>query len=329
MPYREHLQSASDLVTPYSKIRAGFIQVALEKNHQATPYVEEAKALKRAVAKVATPRTLLTLSELRPALLTAAGVSDKAAAHLQESDQTSAILGLIENFLEPAGDDFVKELVFRFLLTKGDSLGGRMRNLAGLLAERRLTKALIATLSIHGKSFSWLSRKSRSWRTVEANDPDIDSRIRGLHWQVDGQPRTLIYNLTVPVVNKNVDLCLLHAEPDSINFGSANPSSHHRVKAYIALGELKGGIDPSGADEHWKTANSALDRIRKAFAADGYNPALFFLAAAIATAMAEEIYRQLQTGQLANAANLRMADIFVAWSSMSQHVAAWELIESS
>ena len=31
------------------------------------------------------------------------------------------------------------------------------------------------------------------------------------------------------------------------------------------FGELKGGIDPAGADEHWKTGNSALVRIRKAF----------------------------------------------------------------
>jgi type II restriction enzyme len=304
MPHQQHLQSADDLVTPYSKIRAGFIQVALEKNHQATPYIEEAKALKVAASKMKTPRDLLILSELRPALLTAAGVSDKATNHLQESDQIAAILGLIENFLEPAGDDFVDELVFRFLLTKGDSLGGRMRNLAGLLAERQLTRALIATLTIRGKLFSWLSRNSRTWRVGDADNPGVDVRIRGLHWMVNNQHRTLIYNLTVPVVNKNVDLCLLHTKPDSVNFGSAKPSTHHQVEAYIALGELKGGIDPAGADEHWKTANSALGRIREAFAAGGYSPDLFFLAAAIAPAMAEEIYRQLQTGQLANAANI-------------------------
>jgi hypothetical protein len=33
----------------------------------------------------------------------------------------------------------------------------------------------------------------------------------------------------------------------------------------IALGELKGGIDPGGADEHWKTAQAAFNRIRQAF----------------------------------------------------------------
>jgi type II restriction enzyme len=39
---------------------------------------------------------------------------------------------------------------------------------------------------------------------------------------------------------------------------------------------LKGGIDPAGADEHWKTAGSALLRIKRAFQAEGLAPATFF-----------------------------------------------------
>lgn len=55
------------------------------------------------------------------------------------------------------------------------------------------------------------------------------------------------------------------------------------------LGELKGGIDPAGADEHWKTANTALDRIRNSFANVGYSVKTSFVGAAIANAMAVEI----------------------------------------
>jgi type II restriction enzyme len=55
---------------------------------------------------------------------------------LTEDDKTLAIRGLIEKFLEPAGDGFVDELIYRYLLIKGDALGGRIRNLAGLLGER-------------------------------------------------------------------------------------------------------------------------------------------------------------------------------------------------
>lgn len=71
-------------------------------------------------------------------------------------------------------------------------------------------------------------------------------------------------------------------------------------KNYIVMGELKGGIDPAGADEHWKTARAALDRIRSSFK----KVYIAFIGGAIEKAMAEEIYSQLQTGMLDYAANL-------------------------
>src|SRR5215210_5013030 len=77
---------------------------------------------------------------------------------------------------------------------------------------------------------------------------------------------------------------------------------------YVALGELKGGIDPAGADEHWKTARTALLRIREAFSSHGLAPASFFVGAAIVKGMAEEIWTQLENGALTNAANLTDAN---------------------
>ncbi|NIA06699.1 MAG: hypothetical protein GWP14_03525 [Actinobacteria bacterium] len=74
--------------------------------------------------------------------------------------------------------------------------------------------------------------------------------------------------------------------------------------AYIALGELKGGIDPAGADEHWKTARTALSRIREAFSKHKIEPHIFFIGAAIEAKMASEIWRMLKTGRLENAVNL-------------------------
>jgi len=73
-------------------------------------------------------------------------------------------------------------------------------------------------------------------------------------------------------------------------------------KLYLALGELKGGIDPAGADEHWKTARTAIDRILKGFA--GYTPATFFIGAAIEKKMAGEIWKLLEDSTITNAANL-------------------------
>jgi type II restriction enzyme len=81
-----------------------------------------------------------------------------------------------------------------------------------------------------------------------------------------------------------------------------------QATAAIMLGELKGGIDPAGADEHWKTANTALDRIRNSFGDDNPSLQTSFIGAAIENSMAEEIFSQLQTQKLSFAANLTKSE---------------------
>ncbi|HEY5125487.1 MAG TPA: AvaI/BsoBI family type II restriction endonuclease, partial [Ignavibacteria bacterium] len=90
--YKDHLKSASDLVTTYEATRSGFVNMALEKNRRATPMVEEAKALKSIASKLKTPKELLDIKEIYPALLTASGLSDKAVTHLKDEDKKNAIL---------------------------------------------------------------------------------------------------------------------------------------------------------------------------------------------------------------------------------------------
>jgi len=109
------IKKAEDLVTSREQTRAGFIALALEKNYLASPYIEEAKALHTLASKITKPADLLTQNDLRVGLLSAAGLSDKSLNHLTEEDKTSAINGLIEKFLEPAGNNFVDELVYRYL----------------------------------------------------------------------------------------------------------------------------------------------------------------------------------------------------------------------
>lgn len=294
-PYRRHLNSGKDLETTYEATRAGFVALALEKNHRATPFVAEARALQEAASHARYPSDLLKVKGIESGLLTAAGLSDKAVSHLQPEDKTFAISELIRNFLEPAGAKFVEELVFRFLLTRGDTLGGSMRNVGGMLAQRKLTRAILSTLNISGTSYFWQDAKSREWFDV-SEDLDVELSLRGLYWQNGRKHRTLIFNLTVPLVKNNIDMCLFNAAPDAL--GEANSES------YIALGELKGGIDPAGADEHWKTAKTALERIRKSFARVKLNPHTFFIGAAIEKKMATEIWDELQQSVLSNAANL-------------------------
>jgi len=155
-PYQQHLTSSKDLETTYEAVRAGFVALALEKNRRATPFVAQARALKAAASQAKLPADLMKIEAIQTGLLAAAGVSDKAANHLQDADRRKAILGLIRDFLEPAGANFVEELVFRFLLTRGDTLGGSMRNVGGFMAQCKLTRSIIAHLKLAGQPYRWL-----------------------------------------------------------------------------------------------------------------------------------------------------------------------------
>lgn len=293
-----HLQNAEDLITSHEATRAGFVSIALEKNRQASPIIVRARALYEAAMAVASLKALANSSELQPALLTAAGLSDKAISYLTNADKSQAIAALIENFLEPAGDRFAEELVYRYLLVRGDSFGGEMRNIIGAIAQRKLTRALLASLSLSNIKCRWQHSQANIWIESEVS-VDEEPFVKSVWWVSRGQDRLLVHNVRVPRVDKNIDLCLLRATGDNEGL-----KARRVPEAYLALGELKGGIDPAGADEHWKTANTALSRIRSAFADAQTFPATFFVGGAIVNSMAIEVWRQLAAGQLTNAANL-------------------------
>ena len=304
--YKQLIKTSKDLVTLYKQTRAGFVALALEKNRLGTPYVEEAKALKVAASRAKNPKDLLTLDSVRPALLTASGISAKANNHLTPDDKTEAIKGLIQNFLEPAGKDFIEELVYRFLLTKGDSLGGSMRNLAGKLGEKKFIRALISSFGVRSVTFHWRDRRTGKWIKGSEKDLDIESHINAVSWEANKGKRVLMLNLTIPIVKNNVDLSLLNCSGFDVERGKK--SAYYFPDRFIALGELKGGIDPAGADEHWKTANSALNRIRVSFKKKKISPCIFFVGAAIEKAMADEIFKQLKKKELTIAGNLTNED---------------------
>jgi type II restriction enzyme len=256
-----HIAKPEDLVTSYNETRAGFIAIALEKNRRATPYIEEARILQHRIENVASPEKLLIVQDIRNGLIAAAGLSDKAASHLGEDGCMVAIKEFIEKFLVPAGDTFKEELVFRFLLTKGDSLGGKMRNIVGALAQRKLCLAIISSLRLSNIDFYVLCDTSNRWISSKEIDDDTEiENSKGISWKTaNGKNRILYFNITVPVVGNNIDMILLNRPHSEVIKNAINECEH-----FVALGELKRGIDPAGADEHWKTAKTALDRIKNA-----------------------------------------------------------------
>ena len=106
-----------------------------------------------------------------------------------------------------------------------------MRNLGGILGEHKFSRALIST--VEGRDYCWLHSKSKKWIRATSNDPDIELYLKGISWKYRETDRTLIYNLTVPFVKKNVDLCLFDKKKEQ--FDSTKKSCHYSASAYIAL----------------------------------------------------------------------------------------------
>jgi len=300
--YFDHIRSSDGLVTTHEATRAGFVDLALEKSKRAWPLLNDARNLLAAASKANSPAELMGIKHIHGKLLTAAGLSDKALNYFSRKDKEQALQMLVENILEPAGEKFAEELVFRFLLVRGDTLGGSMRNIIGKLGQKKFDLALLNALKETGvdSCHRLYPGNKQKWEQINICDADVDLHpFRGLSWRTCGKSRVLVYNLTVPLVKKNVDMCLFNLSHD--NFGkeqSRDPA------LYIAAGELKGGIDPAGADEHWKTARTSLERIRTAFIEKNHPIHTFFVGAAIEKEMAREIWGLLQNRTLSHAANL-------------------------
>jgi type-2 restriction enzyme bsoBI len=300
---KEVIKKPEDLQTSYEEYRAGFLNQALEKNRRSEPIIQEAYALKLIASKLEEAEKLSQKDEIKQSLLIASGVSEKASKIISDEDKKEAIKNLIDKFLVPAGEKFPEELAFRYLLFKGDSFGGTMRNLTGKLAKEKFIRSIIASLKVNDIPYYWTEKITNKiiWQESPEDDYQIEQRCKAIRWCKDSKKRMLIVDFSFDIdgensFKNNVDICLFEGDEQTniLEF-------KQNTKLALILGELKGGIDKAGADEHWKTANSALTRIRTVF---GSGTETVFIGAAIEARMAKEIFNQLSEGQLTKAANL-------------------------
>jgi len=287
------IKSPKDLISTKEAIKAGFIQQAVMKGTVASGYIERAKRFQIGLRKARSVGKILEdIPSFRSEVIAAAGFSVKAAGHLTNDEIEQGIRKALKVFA--ADEGFREKILHLFLLTMGDAMGGVMRNLVGSLGGQLLVRSVVKEL-----------RRRRVSYKIYKNKKD---KITGVEWK----NRYLFIDVTPKIIGKNIDAILL----DTHGCDTIDKQLLEDAKRYIACGELKAGIDPAGADEHWKTANSALERIRSRLATHKKNAKLFFVGAAIEAAMAQEIFDQLKSGKLTNAANL-MSEIQL------QKLAAW------
>ena len=294
-----YISTSQDLVTTREARRDGFLAIAMRRDVESTPYIDQGKALwAKLTASTKCCDDILAMPELCSTLLLAAGYSVKAQGNMDGDDKTRLLEEFVKRVLRPCGKKYIDEIVYRYLLALGEQLGGRMRNAIGVMAREKLSRKIIAQLRINGFPFA-VHRADGTWIDGAACSMHDEGAAKAIKWRNDGYERMLVHNVNVPGVSKNVDIVVFNRSTNGIEAKSLAPILLDQ-KNYVVMGELKGGIDPAGADEHWKTASTALDRIRATFK----KVYIAFVGAAIEKAMADEIYTQLKSGLLDCAANL-------------------------
>jgi type II restriction enzyme len=281
MKYSSVPNHPEDLITQIEVIRSGFFQKAIRKVKEASPYAESARQLLNRLQCVKSPHDLINNDDIRTDLITAAGFSDKAITYFSHSELNKALLDIVNVIVNRAGADWRAEVVYRFLLTRGDSLGSTMRNVLGDDVKIRFAYSVLSVLE-----------ENSIGHEVTYNDNGI--RIEMIIWR----NRTMLFDNTPKIIGKNIDVILLRQAIINMDINELI----ERKESYLVCGELKGGFDPTEADEHWKTAYGALCRIRDKLGVFG--PKLFFAGTAIENSVANEIYSQLESGFLSHAANL-------------------------
>ena len=141
-----YVRTSKDLVTPIDVTQSGFLQQALRKTKEASPYVDRAKQLLDKLQMALEPQELIDIEEIRDDLITAAGFSDKATSYFSSSELENALLEVLEQIEKKAGPDWRTEIIYRFLLTRGDTLGGVMRNIMGAEAKAKFTEVILKAL---------------------------------------------------------------------------------------------------------------------------------------------------------------------------------------
>ncbi len=278
------VKRAEDLISSPASVAEGFLRQANEKVERADPFIADALKFRRELARIMDVETLLRPPSIREDLVSAGGFSEKSLAYIDEDNLKIAMRELFGKVMQQHRSDWREHILYRYLLTKGDSLGGAMRNWGGAVAQAKFTDVLVIHLIKNGK------------------EPDVEragdeEKIQRILWE----GRRLLIDKKSALVGKGVDVILLDDAGDG-----PDTTLLTQKERYLACGELKGGIDPAGADEHWKTATAAFDRIRKGLTP--HEAALFFVGAAIETDMAKEIFSDLQAGKLRYAANLNSDD---------------------
>ena len=273
------IKSANDLKTSKNATVDGFAWQANEKIKNSGSYIKTANYFHSKIDNIKSIKDIIKDPLLYEFATKCCALSTKSLGHIS-AENIEKIFNKLIDIDSLQDEEYKLQLLTRYYLTCGDSLGGKMRNIIGRKAQTTFTNQIHTMLK---------ALDNNPQAITNGND-----KITQLNWK----NRTIIFDKKPEFIGKSIDVILLGYDDDA-DIDIHNPSQ------FIACGELKGGIDPAGADEHFKTAATALRRVNIAFdKIKKPKPALFFVGAAIESAMADELYNKLENNEYTFVANL-------------------------
>jgi len=198
----------------------------------------------------------------------------------------------------------------------GDSFGGSWRNEVGRLAYVEVITPLIVHLHQQGHLHSIVytlkgtivrdEEKETSSRKFQelviGEQTDLDATLKQLDEQRVVYREIRLRNGNRLLLNRQITW--YDAEGKSYRIGPDLLSASGETDILWG-GELKGGADPAGSDEHWKTATRAFDRILLACEHTGLpRPPLSFIATILVERVAREAAEWIAQGKLTSVYNL-------------------------
>lgn len=200
------------------------------------------------------------------------------------------------------------------LANLGDSLGGTSRNEVGRIAstevvrhivkhlhnKNQLTKIVYRLKGIIGED----DRDVRKVLTVEiSKNTDIDVLIADLEERRVKYRELHFSNGYSLLLDRQ--LKWFSEDDKEYKIGPDFHSTNDNSNSMMWMAELKGGADPAGSDEHWKTATQALVRVIEASDKTGRKkPFMSFIAAILVERVAIEAQQWIDEGELTSVYNL-------------------------
>lgn len=274
--------SEENLITTQANINKGFLWQARKKRELSQISLKQSREAKTKLKKATSFDDIYNDQILFDFLVGALMLSKKSISNL-DFDNVKLLVETEIDFKKLNEQNYINLLEKNYLLMCGESIGGQMRNRIGKKGEELFIEKIKYLLDDKNVKYKMEYSKSGNLNSIVWNN------------------RTIIFNKKSNFINKSVDFIVLKLTNGTYDL--EDPDS------YCCAGELKSGIDPAGADEHWKTAMAALKRISFSFKSiELKTPPLYFIGGAISNFMATEIIGLLKKDKLQYAANLNHSD---------------------